>query len=71
MRMMTSPTEHMLLEEVKAEYRWPLGTLRHWIRTGRLSSFRIGRRRFVLRSDVEQMIAHAIEHDRAKHKVAP
>ncbi|MDB4989679.1 MAG: Helix-turn-helix domain [Myxococcaceae bacterium] len=61
----------MLLEEVRAEYRWPLGTLRHWIRLGRLPSFRIGRRRFVLRSDVEQMIADAIEHDRAKHKVAP
>jgi len=71
MRTMTTATEHMLLEEVKAQYRWPMGTLRHWIRTGRLPSFRIGRRRFVVRADVERMIAEAIEHDRAKYRVAP
>jgi predicted site-specific integrase-resolvase len=68
---MSTADENMHFEEVKERYGFPIGTLRHWARTGRLPTFRIGRRRFVRRSDVERLIAEALEQERAKHEVQP
>jgi excisionase family DNA binding protein len=58
----------MHLQEVEDQYGFPVGTLRHWARSGRLPSFRIGRRRFVRRSDVERLIADALESERTKRE---
>jgi excisionase family DNA binding protein len=64
---MPNLTEHMSLEAVETEYGRPRSTLRHWIRKGLLPSYRLGRRRFVRRSDLERLIAEALERDRVKH----
>jgi len=55
---MPSTTHELLwIEEVAEACRTPIGTIRHWIRTGRLPSLRLGRRRMVRRSDLETMLA--------------
>lgn len=51
------PSPYLLLIEVAEETRTALGTVRHWIATGRLASVRPGRRRLVLRSDLEAFLA--------------
>jgi excisionase family DNA binding protein len=65
---MPTQSENLHFEQVAERYGFPIGTLRHWVRTGRLPSFRIGRRRFVRRSDVERLIADALESDRTKRE---
>lgn len=49
--------EWLLLDDVAREMRVPLGTVRHWIKTRRLASSRPGRRRLVLREDLDALIA--------------
>jgi excisionase family DNA binding protein len=51
------PSEFLLLEEVAAEMRAPVSTVRYWIASGRLASIRPGRRRLVRRSDLERFLA--------------
>lgn len=67
---MPSQRENLHFEEVEERYGFPIGTLRHWARTGRLPSFRIGRRRFVRRSDVERLITDALESERTKREAS-
>jgi excisionase family DNA binding protein len=50
-------SEFLFLEEVAAEIRTPLSTVRYWIITGKLPSIRPGRRRLVRRSDLERFLA--------------
>lgn len=50
-------SEWLLLDDVAREMRVPLGTVRHWIKTRRLASSRPGRRRLVLREDLDALIA--------------
>lgn len=54
-------TDHPLLfiEEVAALCRTSVGTVRHWMRTGRLPSLRPGRRRMVRRVDLEKFLDDA------------
>jgi hypothetical protein len=68
---MPTPTEILPFEQLENEYPIPLGTLKHWARTRRLKSFRLGRRRFVRREDIERLILDAIEADRSKHEPPP
>jgi len=49
--------EWLLLDDVAREMRVPLGTVRHWIKTRRLASSRPGRRRLVLRQDLDALLA--------------
>jgi excisionase family DNA binding protein len=57
---MPSTTHELLwIEEVADACRAPIGTVRHWIRTGRLASLRLGRRRLVRRADLEALLASA------------
>jgi len=48
--------EILILEEVARLTRTPLNTVRFWVRTGRLRSFRPGRRRLVWRSDLAEFL---------------
>jgi DNA-binding transcriptional MerR regulator len=56
---MTTARRLYRYDEIEAEYGIPVGTLRHWERIKLLPSFRLGRRRFVLRSDLEALIEQA------------
>lgn len=49
----------LLLPDVARELNRPLNTVRHWARIGTLTSFRLGRRRVVERTDLELFIAQA------------
>ncbi len=51
------PSEFLFLEEVAAETRAALSTVRYWITTGKLPSVRPGRRRLVRRTDLERFLA--------------
>jgi excisionase family DNA binding protein len=51
--------EYLVLEEVAAFCRASLSTVRFWIRTGKLRSFRPGRRRLVRRADVVAFVTAA------------
>lgn len=49
-------------QEVSAEYRIPLPTLRWWVQSSTgPKSFKLGRRRLYKRSDVEAWIEHAYQ----------
>lgn len=48
----TAP-EYLTLPEVCAFCRSPIGTVRHWINSGRLPSYKPGRRVLVKRSDLD------------------
>ncbi len=50
------PSEFLFLEEVAAETRATLSTVRHWIAVGKLPSVRPGRRRLVRRADLERFL---------------
>jgi excisionase family DNA binding protein len=55
----TMPITHndfLLVEEIAAECRAPKTSVRHWMRTGRLPSIRLGRRRLVRRADFERFL---------------
>ena len=57
---MPSATHELLwIEEVAELCRAPVGTVRHWMRTGRLPSLRLGRRRLVRREDLDALLASA------------
>ena len=49
----------LLIPEVAEACRAPIGTVRHWIRTGRLASFRLGRRRMVRRESLSRFLEEA------------
>ena len=51
--------DFLLVEEISAECRAPQTTVRHWLRTGRLASIRLGRRRLVRREDFERFLRDA------------
>jgi len=53
------PSPFLLLTEVAEEARVPVSTVRHWIVTGKLVSFRLGRRRLVRRTDLDAFVAKA------------
>jgi excisionase family DNA binding protein len=65
--MTESAHEFLLLHEVARECRAPLASVRHWIATGRLRSIRPGRRRLVLREDLDRFLASG----EADARVAP
>jgi excisionase family DNA binding protein len=50
------PQELLLLDEVARECRTTIGTVRHWVATGRLKSVRPGRRRLVRRTDLDRFL---------------
>lgn len=50
---MPKTNELLLLEEVAAEVRAPLSSVRFWVATGKLRSLRPGRRRLVRRLDLD------------------
>jgi excisionase family DNA binding protein len=50
------PNQFLFLEEVAAETRATLSTVRHWIAVGKLPSVRPGRRRLVRRADLERFL---------------
>jgi excisionase family DNA binding protein len=56
--------EYLLLEEIAEISRAPVGTVRAWIRTGRLPSVKPGRRRLVRRSDLERFLARDVLAER-------
>jgi excisionase family DNA binding protein len=62
--MPTSLPEYLLVSEIAETCRVPLGTVRHWIRTGRLPSIRPGRRRLVRRTDLERFLNR--DHERGE-----
>jgi excisionase family DNA binding protein len=47
----------LLVEEVASLARASVGTVRHWIATGKIASLRPGRRVLVRRSELERFIA--------------
>jgi excisionase family DNA binding protein len=49
----------LLISEVAEACRAPIGTVRHWIRTGRLASFRLGRRRMIRREALIRFLEEA------------
>jgi excisionase family DNA binding protein len=51
--------DFLLVEEIAAECRAPRTSVRHWMRTGRLPSVRLGRRRLVRRADFERFLEAA------------
>jgi excisionase family DNA binding protein len=53
--------ELMFVEEVAEACRAPVGTVRHWLRDGRLKSFRLGRRRLVRRTDLDRFMRAALK----------
>lgn len=65
------PHKYLLIPEAAAIARTGVGTIRHWIQSGKLKSVRPGRRRLILKkdlyalleTDVNPNIRHS-EHDR-------
>jgi excisionase family DNA binding protein len=65
--MQNETHELMFVEEVAETCRAPVGTVRHWLRDGRLKSFRLGRRRLVRRADLNTFLRAALNgHSEAK-----
>ena len=56
--------EYLLLEEIAQISRTSVGSVRAWIRTGRLPSVKPGRRRLVRRSDLERFLARDVLAER-------
>lgn len=56
--------EYLLLEEIAEISRTSVGSVRAWIRTGRLPSVKPGRRRLVRRSDLEGFLARDLLAER-------
>jgi excisionase family DNA binding protein len=48
---------YLVLEEVAAKTRASVSTVRQWVRTGKLPSVQVGRRRLVRTSDLEAFMA--------------
>jgi len=66
--MQNKAKHFMFISEVAQECRAPVGSVREWLRKGRLRSFRLGRRRMVRREDLERFLASAIAGDRGADK---
>ena len=49
----------LLVEEIAEECRVPPSTVRHWLRTSRMPSGKLGRRRVVRREDFERFLRQA------------
>jgi len=49
----------LLITEVAETCRAPIGTVRHWMRTGQLASFRLGRRRVVRHEALQDFLRKA------------
>jgi len=56
--------EYLLLEEIAKISRTSVGSVRAWIRTGRLPSVKPGRRRLVRRSDLERFLERDVLAER-------
>lgn len=54
--LMDTDDDLLLLEEVAKRCRAPLSSVRHWVRVGKLSSIRPGRRRLVSRNEIERFL---------------
>lgn len=50
-------SDWLFLDDVAREVRVPVETVRYWIKTGKLASSRPGRRRMVLRQDLDALLA--------------
>jgi len=46
----------LLIEEVARELRASLPTVRNWIRLGKLTSYKIGKRRLIKKEDLEEFL---------------
>jgi excisionase family DNA binding protein len=55
----TMPSPFLLLTEVAEEACVPVSAVRHWIATKQLTSFRLGRRRLVRRTELDAFVANA------------
>ncbi|HKP64476.1 MAG TPA: helix-turn-helix domain-containing protein [Polyangiales bacterium] len=53
--------KYLFIEEVAEETRRTNSTVRHWLSKRRLASVRIGRRRMVLRADLDAFIANGLK----------
>jgi len=51
------PDRFLRIEEVAQEARVSKSTVRHWLRMGRLSSTKLGKRRVIPRAAFEAMVA--------------
>lgn len=51
---MLTATKYWFIEEVAADFRVPISTVRHWIATGKLRSVRPGRRRLIRDDDLKR-----------------
>ena len=60
----TSDEKLYLLSEVATKTRTTVGTVRHWIRTGRLKSYKPGRRRLVSAQQLNQFLRSKSQEDR-------
>ena len=54
--MREAPADLLFLDEVARQARVSVESVRHWIKAGRLPSIRPGKRRMVLRSDLEAFL---------------
>lgn len=52
-----APNTLLFLEEIAAELRCPLGSVRAWVASGRLPSIKPGKRRLVRREDLSAFLA--------------
>jgi excisionase family DNA binding protein len=50
------------IDEVAREARVSQSTVRHWLRTGRLSSTKLGKRRVIPRDAFEAMVTRGTAH---------
>ena len=49
-------TELLTIDEGARDLRLSIHTIRHWVRTGRLTHVRLGRRIMLRRSDLERLV---------------
>ena len=58
----TARERFLLIDEVAREARVSESTVRHWLRTGRLSSTKLGKRRVIPRDAFEAMVSRGMAH---------
>lgn len=61
----------LFLEEVADELRTSIGTVRYWVKAGKIRSYRPGRRRMVRRSDLEAFVARSVTVDKEGRPADP
>ena len=64
MKTPTAEEKLYLLSEVADRTRTTIGTVRHWIRTGRLKTLKPGRRRLVPARELERFLRSTATEDR-------